>query len=248
MGLPGPSRTGKKSSEPPPGAPELPRPLAAALRGRGDGGHARLGAARSAEGDQQDRDERERDPDELPSPDPLPQDAYRSYRYSYAYGSAAYHFDDLVAGAAYRVRFHLVEDSYDSAGQRSNNLSLNGAIVCNGLDIYAQTGAKYKALAEEFRGPVHPDLIRHVERVEVHDFAPEGRVARLGRHRPPPGAARGRRPVRWCAWPAVAAPLSGARNNSRPSNPRNLCHATSPSMRANGLHGVNSEQMANQRS
>jgi glucosylceramidase len=77
---------------------------------------------------------------------PAPQAVYQSQRY----GNFSYIFPGLQAGASYTVRLHFAETYWSSAGQRVFNVSLNGSQVLSNFDIIAATGAKDKAIVEQF--------------------------------------------------------------------------------------------------
>jgi mannose/cellobiose epimerase-like protein (N-acyl-D-glucosamine 2-epimerase family) len=78
--------------------------------------------------------------------DPAPADVYKSERY----GNATYTIPGLVAGNNYKVRLHMAELYQTATGKRKFNVSINGTTVLSNFDIYAVTGARYKALVREF--------------------------------------------------------------------------------------------------
>src|SRR6202040_4098124 len=77
---------------------------------------------------------------------PAPQAVYQSQRY----GNFSYVFPGLQARASYTVHLHFAETYWSSAGQRVFNVSLNGSQVLLKFDIIAATGAKDKAIVEQF--------------------------------------------------------------------------------------------------
>lgn len=77
---------------------------------------------------------------------PAPQAVYQSQRY----GNFSYVFPGLQAGVSYTVRLHFAETYWSSAGQRVFNVSLNGSQALLKFDIIAATGAKDKAIVEQF--------------------------------------------------------------------------------------------------
>jgi len=77
---------------------------------------------------------------------PAPQAVYRSERY----GTVTYTFPNLSVGASYTVRLHFAELYWTATGKRIFNVLINGTTVLSNYDIYAATGARYKAIVREF--------------------------------------------------------------------------------------------------
>ena len=77
---------------------------------------------------------------------PAPQAVYQSERY----GTFSYTLPGLVAAAQYTVRLHFAEIYFTASGQRTFNVVINGTTVLTNYDIYAATGARYKAIVREF--------------------------------------------------------------------------------------------------
>ena len=77
---------------------------------------------------------------------PAPQKVYQSERY----GNSTYTFPNLTAGASYKVRLHFAELYQTASGKRKFNVAINNTTVLSNLDIYATTGARYKAMLREF--------------------------------------------------------------------------------------------------
>ena len=75
-----------------------------------------------------------------------PQTVYQTERY----GNFAYTFTGLTPNASYQVRLHFAEFYWTSSGQRTFNVSINGAQVLSNFDILATAGAKNKAIIREF--------------------------------------------------------------------------------------------------
>ena len=71
---------------------------------------------------------------------------YQSERY----GNMTYTLPNLAASSQYTVRLHFAELYWTASGRRSFNVSINGTRVLSNLDLYAVTGARYKALVREF--------------------------------------------------------------------------------------------------
>ena len=71
---------------------------------------------------------------------------YQSERY----GNSTYTFPNLTAGASYKVRLHFAELYQTASGKRKFNVAINNTTVLSNLDIYATTGARYKAMLREF--------------------------------------------------------------------------------------------------
>ena len=61
-----------------------------------------------------------------------------------------YSLTNLMPGATHIVRLHFAEIFMNSAGQRVFNVAINGDQVLTNLDIFADAGAKYKALVKSF--------------------------------------------------------------------------------------------------
>jgi hypothetical protein len=78
--------------------------------------------------------------------DPAPQMVYRTERR----GTSTYTLAGLTSGASYKVRLHFSENSYSSVGIRRFNVTINNITVLSNYDIYAETGARYKAVVKEF--------------------------------------------------------------------------------------------------
>ena len=77
---------------------------------------------------------------------PAPQAVYQAERY----GAVTYTLPSLTAGAAYTVRLHFAELYWTATGKRKFNVAINGTTVLSSYDIYAATGAIYKAVIKEF--------------------------------------------------------------------------------------------------
>ena len=78
--------------------------------------------------------------------DPAPQAVYQSERY----GNSSYTIPNLAAGTDYLVRLHFAELYWTATGSRVFNVAINGSTVLSNFDIYAVTGARYKATVREF--------------------------------------------------------------------------------------------------
>jgi hypothetical protein len=77
---------------------------------------------------------------------PAPQAVYQAERY----GAVTYTLPSLTAGASYLVRLHFAELYWTATGKRKFNVAINGTTVLSSYDIYAATGAQYKAIVREF--------------------------------------------------------------------------------------------------
>ncbi|HVY39038.1 MAG TPA: malectin domain-containing carbohydrate-binding protein [Polyangia bacterium] len=75
-----------------------------------------------------------------------PQGVYQSERY----GNVTYTLPSLVPAAAYTVRLHFAELFQTAAGKRTFNVAINGTTVLSSFDIFAATGAAFKATLREF--------------------------------------------------------------------------------------------------
>jgi hypothetical protein len=77
---------------------------------------------------------------------PAPQAVYQAERY----GAVTYTLPSLTAGASYTVRLHFAELYWTATGKRKFNVAINGTTVLSSYDIFAATGARYKAVVREF--------------------------------------------------------------------------------------------------
>jgi hypothetical protein len=75
-----------------------------------------------------------------------PQAVYQTERY----GNVTYTMPSLVAGASYTVRLHFAELFWTATGKRKFNVAINGTTVLSNFDIFATTGAEFKATLREF--------------------------------------------------------------------------------------------------
>jgi hypothetical protein len=74
---------------------------------------------------------------------PAPQSVYRHGRW----GAFSYVLPNLTPSGAYTVRLHFAEYVASAAGQRTFNVSVNGAQVLTNFDIFVAAGGKFKAFA-----------------------------------------------------------------------------------------------------
>jgi hypothetical protein len=77
---------------------------------------------------------------------PAPMAVYQSERY----GTSTYTVPNLTPGRQYTVRLHFAELYWTAANKRLFNVLINGTTVLSNFDVYAATGARYKALVREF--------------------------------------------------------------------------------------------------
>ncbi len=77
---------------------------------------------------------------------PAPQSVYQTERY----GNFTYTVSGLTANAAYKVRLQEAEIYWTAAGLRTFDVKINGVQVMTNYDIFAATGAQYKAIALTF--------------------------------------------------------------------------------------------------
>jgi len=82
---------------------------------------------------------------------PAPQAVYQTWReVSKKTPSFTYSFTNLVAGGAYTVRLHFSENELRRVGARRFNVSINGNQVLTNFDVFAVTGAQFKATVQIF--------------------------------------------------------------------------------------------------
>jgi mannose/cellobiose epimerase-like protein (N-acyl-D-glucosamine 2-epimerase family) len=77
---------------------------------------------------------------------PAPQAVYQAERY----GTTTYTLPNLTIGGSYTVRLHFAELYWTATGKRTFTIAINGTTVLSNFDIYAITGARYKAVVREF--------------------------------------------------------------------------------------------------
>ena len=77
---------------------------------------------------------------------PAPEAAYQCERH----GNFSYIFTGLGKGANYTVRLHFAEIYHSATGRRVFDVAINDINVLDDYDIYSMTGARYKAIIEEF--------------------------------------------------------------------------------------------------
>jgi hypothetical protein len=77
---------------------------------------------------------------------PAPQELYQTERY----GNVTYTFPNLTSGSLYKVRLHFAEIYQTASGSRRFNVAINGNTMLWNYDIYAETGARYKAIVVEY--------------------------------------------------------------------------------------------------
>jgi hypothetical protein len=84
--------------------------------------------------------------------DPAPESVYRQFAYSQSSSlgsSLAYHLP--VPDGDYVIRLHFLEDQYYAVvGTRLTDIYLQGVLVADNFDIYAEAGARYVAVAKQF--------------------------------------------------------------------------------------------------
>jgi hypothetical protein len=77
---------------------------------------------------------------------PAPMAVYQTARI----GTFSYTIPGFVAGSSHNVRLHFAETYFSTKGSRTFNVSINGAQVLAGFDVFAAAGAKNKAVIEQF--------------------------------------------------------------------------------------------------
>jgi hypothetical protein len=79
--------------------------------------------------------------------DPAPQGVYQTLRRG---SSFTYTLSNLTAGASHKVRLHFSENSFAASDKCKFNVAIGGVTVLSSFDIFAETGAQYKAIVKEF--------------------------------------------------------------------------------------------------
>jgi len=77
---------------------------------------------------------------------PAPMAVYQTARV----GNFTYTLPGFTAGSSHMVRLHFAETYFSTAGSRKFNVTINGTQVLSAFDIFAATGAKNKAIIEQF--------------------------------------------------------------------------------------------------
>jgi beta-galactosidase len=77
---------------------------------------------------------------------PAPAAVYQTARI----GNFTYTIPGFTAGSSHTVRLHFCETYFTTAGSRTFNVSINGTQVLTNYDIFASSGAKDKAIVQEF--------------------------------------------------------------------------------------------------
>jgi hypothetical protein len=77
---------------------------------------------------------------------PAPMAVYQTGRT----GNFTYTISGFNPGSSHTVRLHFAETFFSAAGSRTFNVSINGTQVLTNFDIFAVTGARNKALIEQF--------------------------------------------------------------------------------------------------
>ena len=86
-------------------------------------------------------------------PNAAPMAIYQTVRW----GACTYPFELKGApGQTYTVRLHFAELNEKAPGKRVFNVAINGNVVLTDLDIFQESGARYKALVKQFTG-IAPD-------------------------------------------------------------------------------------------
>ena len=91
---------------------------------------------------------------DVSAPNAAPAEVYRSERYDAC--AYAIPLKPGPPGRTYLVRLHFAETKFDQAGQRKFHVEINGQRVLADFDIFAEAGAKGKAVVKDFPGVV-PD-------------------------------------------------------------------------------------------
>ena len=91
---------------------------------------------------------------DVSAPSTAPEDVYHSERWDEC--TYTVQMKALPPAQTYLVRLHFVESKYAQPGQRKFHVDINGQRVLSDFDIFAEAGAKDKALVKDFPGIV-PD-------------------------------------------------------------------------------------------
>jgi hypothetical protein len=83
---------------------------------------------------------------DVTTPDAAPMALYQSERS----GDFTYTIPVNPAPAGYTVRLHFAEFKFAAAGQRKFNVDINGTTMLSDFDIYAEAGARDKAVVKDF--------------------------------------------------------------------------------------------------
>ena len=93
-------------------------------------------------------------PVDVSVPNAAPEAIYQTVRW----GALSYPFElKATPGQTYTVRLHFAELNEKEVGKRVFNVSINGNTVLTDLDIFKETGGRFKALVKQFTGIVPGD-------------------------------------------------------------------------------------------
>ena len=87
---------------------------------------------------------------DVSAPNAGPEELYRNYRGLNSGVGTTMGWQFEVPDGEYALRLHFIEPSYTTANQRRFEVSVQGAVVESSLDIFAEAGARYKALVREY--------------------------------------------------------------------------------------------------
>jgi endoglucanase Acf2 len=72
------------------------------------------------------------------------------------YGTSTYTFGGFTAGTARQVTLYFAENYWTAPNQRRFNVVLNGVTVLANFDVFANTGARFKAIQQNFSTVANP--------------------------------------------------------------------------------------------
>ncbi|MBM3701989.1 MAG: DUF1080 domain-containing protein [Actinobacteria bacterium] len=101
---------------------------------------------------------------------PAPENVYKKQRYSST--RMYYDFPNLETNTNYLIRLHFNEYYYNSTGQRSFHVELNGTRVLTNYDVLADAGSANKAVCKEY--VVKSDQFGHIQVAFLHGSVGDG--------------------------------------------------------------------------
>jgi hypothetical protein len=84
-------------------------------------------------------------------------------------GNFTYTVPGFTAGSSHTVRLHMCDTYWGTAGSRLFDVSINGTQVLTSFDIVGTSGAKNKALVEQFTEPASPSGTYVIQFTSVKD-------------------------------------------------------------------------------
>ena len=92
------------------------------------------------------------------------------------WGEVTYTLPSLTSGVSYKVRLHFSENIWPVTGLRQFDVTINGTTVLSNFDIYAEAGARFKAVVKEFSTTANTSGQIVIEFTNVANYAKIGGI------------------------------------------------------------------------